>query len=477
MDPFLNLENELDFDSFELRDLHEGRSTLIAELDELGGDEWQHVAAENETRFNALLARHDDVEAEIEQREAANARREARNRVHGGNRNNGGNRRSGSRSSNNTRTRRAHTPAPPANGNEDDEPDDILSVDSLQNYSLFRGLRSLIDGRQIDGFEGEVQQELESRRGESAQGLLIPWNLPAGEQRSRERRDITSSTAGGIVPAITAPTMIDVLRNRVVLVAAGARVLTNMIGTFEIPKKTAASSHYWVAEGSAPTESSPTIGQVAFSPETLGTFVDITRRLTKQTSYDIEMLMRDDIFQAIGVGLDLAGVNGSGSSNQPEGILQNSNVPTVAIGTNGGALDWDTVVELETEVADDNADIGSLAYIVTPKVRGQAKRKEAFSSTGRTLWLPDNSMNGYRAMASKQLPDNLSKGSGTNLSAGMFGNFADAVFALWGGIDLTVDSSSLSTSGGIRLVGLADADFQVRRAESFAKVIDIDTAL
>jgi hypothetical protein len=48
-----------------------------------------------------------------------------------------------------------------------------------------------------------------------------------------------------------------------------------------------------------------------------------------------------------------------------------------------------------------------------------------------------------------------------------FGNFNDLIVGLWGGLDLTVDTSSLSKSGGIRIVAFQDADIVLRREESF----------
>jgi hypothetical protein len=42
--------------------------------------------------------------------------------------------------------------------------------------------------------------------------------------------------------------------------------------------------------------------------------------------------------------------------------------------TNGAAPDWADIIDLETAVAIDNADIGALAYITNTKVRGKLKK-------------------------------------------------------------------------------------------------------
>jgi hypothetical protein len=51
------------------------------------------------------------------------------------------------------------------------------------------------------------------------------------------------------------------------------------------------------------------------------------------------------------------------------------------------------------------------------------------------------------------VPSNLTKGTATAIcSAIIFGNFADLVIGLWGGLDLMVDPYSKSTTGAVRIV-------------------------
>jgi hypothetical protein len=50
-----------------------------------------------------------------------------------------------------------------------------------------------------------------------------------------------------------------------------------------------------------------------------------------------------------------------------------------------------------------------------------------------------------------------------------FGNWASVVVGVWGnGVDLKIDDTSLALSGGLRLIGLQDADVMVRHGQSLA---------
>ena len=68
--------------------------------------------------------------------------------------------------------------------------------------------------------------------------------------------------------------------------------------------------------------------------------------------------------------IDTAAINGSGSSNQPTGILNTSGIGSVAGGTNGLAPTLDHLMDLKKEVAVDNADVASCGFLTNAKVEG-----------------------------------------------------------------------------------------------------------
>ena len=53
-----------------------------------------------------------------------------------------------------------------------------------------------------------------------------------------------------------------------------------------------------------------------------------------------------------------------------------------------------------------------------------------------------------------------------------FGNFADLLIGMYGGLDITVDPFTHSKSGSLRIVALQTIDTAVRHAVSFCKSSD-----
>ena len=87
-----------------------------------------------------------------------------------------------------------------------------------------------------------------------------------------------------------------------------------------------------------------------------------------QSTPEIEQTIRNGFIAIIANAIDAAALNGSGSSNQPTGVIQTSGIGSVAGGTNGLAPTLDHLFDLKKAVAIDNADVGSAAFVTNAKV-------------------------------------------------------------------------------------------------------------
>lgn len=364
--------------------------------------------------------------------------------------------------------RRAAKPVPqtPAIGMNESE---------VRRYSLVNAINAYITGDWRNArMELEASEATAKRLGFSPQGFFIPYEFAYGEN---EKRDLTkgTNTAGGytIATNLLAQNFIDLLRNRAVLMQSGMTVLSGLVGDIAIPCQTGAATAYWVAENGAPTESQSAFDQVPMSPKTVGAFVDMSRKLLKQSSIDVEAFVRRDLANVLGLEIDRAGLHGSGSSNQPTGVAATSGIGSVAGGTNGAAPTWANIVALETAVAVANADAGMTKYITNPKVRGKLKNTVIGTDQGMVWGVNATQVNGYDVAISNQVSSALTKGTASGVcSAIFFGNWADLFMGMWGGLDLLVDPYTNGTTGAVRVISLQDTDFAVRHPESFAAMLD-----
>lgn len=361
------------------------------------------------------------------------------------------------------------------------DPNIGMGKKDLRAYSLLRAIHAAatFDWRGAE-LEKEASEAVAKRLGKEPDGFFVPFDWMRTSPAEQRDLNVTTDSAGGYTVStdLLAQSFIDLLRNKMVVRQAGATVLSGLVGDVAIPRQTGGATAYWVAESGAPTESQQTFDQVALSPKTVGAFTDISRKLLKQSSIDVEMFVRDDLATVLALAIDLAALHGSGSSNQPTGVAATSGIGAVVGGTNGALPDWADIIDLETAVAVDNADIGRLAYITNAAVRGVLKQTEKAANTAQFVWTDGAApLNGYAAHVSNQVSSALTKGTASGIcSAIFFGNWQDLILGMWGSLDITVDPFTGATAGTVRVVELQDVDIAVRHAQSFAAMLDALTA-
>lgn len=342
-----------------------------------------------------------------------------------------------------------------------------LTDKEKRQYSLINVVRALANpqdraAQEAAAFEIECSAEAQRTSGREAKGILIPADILDNRAARAFNAGGMANTPSGantganlVATDFLAGSFIEMLRNRTAILQLGT-TMTGLVGDVEVPKQTGGATAYWLGEGDDATEGAPTIGQIKLSPKTVGAYTDISRKLLRQSTPDAEGIVMNDLNRALALAIDKAGWYGSGTNDEPMGIKNYNGINAVDFATQGKPT-FAELVAMETAVASDNADLGSLAYAFSAATRGWLKTTPKFGTgTEATIWEPGNTVNGYRTEVTNQIASDDA----------FYGNFADLIIAMWGGLDLTVDPYSLSKSGGLRIVAFQDIDFVLRRAES-----------
>ncbi|MEL6834513.1 MAG: phage major capsid protein [Bacteroidota bacterium] len=365
-------------------------------------------------------------------------------------------------------------------GGEDREKEKIQ-----RSYSILRAISLRTNGKPLDGLELEMQQEAQKEMRESnvsVEGNIQIPSMLSKTYRTRkvsEARDMTVGSAadGGYTVATDLGDLIPLLEPRLMAREMGATILSGLVGDLDLPRNTSDSSASWEGEINEVSESNPGFDKISLSPKRLAALTLISKKVMVQSSLSVENFVRRRMNFAVRRSVDLACYNGSGTGNEPTGILNTPGIGDVVGGTNGAIPNWNNIVGLETEVAVDDADIGRLGYVLTPGMRGVLKTQKLDAGSGRFIWpVNGKELNGYRTGVTTQVPSNLVKGSSSDCHAIIFGNWEDLIIAQWAGIDLTVDPFKYAEKGQVRLVVNSFWDLAVRHAQSFAAMKDAKTS-
>ena len=329
-----------------------------------------------------------------------------------------------------------------------------LTNKEQRSYSLRKALFALSNpgdrrAQEAAAFEFEVSNAA-SRSG----SFTIPFEV-AGPI---SRRDMTTSTdAGAIGESFREGDFIEALRNQSSVMRAGATMLTGLEGTIKIPRQSAiTAAAFLTTEGVTTNEDDPSLDAVTMDAKMLGITSTATKLLLNTASIDVENLIRNDLTRSIATGMDLAGLSGAGTTGVPTGIRNTAGINTVDFAANGPT--FAEIVTMESRVAQDNALMGSLFYVLNPADYGRLKTTEKATNTAEFIVDRDGLVNGYEVIRSSQVAeDEYYFMDGSSLLVGVFGP----------GVEITVDPFSEANKGLVNITATVAMDIAVRHPESF----------
>lgn len=316
-----------------------------------------------------------------------------------------------------------------------------MSDKEAGEFSLLRAINQMHTLGRLEGLEKEACSAMVKKVGRSTRGnaIVIPQDVfRRGALGAQTRaQNVTTATAGGFLVQNQYGPMIELLYNKTAVTSAGATQMSGLVGDVFMPKHTGGATAYWVSETGTITGSQGTFGQVKLSPHRLGASVPYSTQFLAQTSIDAEAFVRNNLMTVLAVERDRAALHGTGGA-QPIGLDITSGINATV--TYGGAADWADVVEHETGICVDNADIGSMAFLLSATTCGKWKTKLKDSVAGAGYLLADNmTANGYPVYRTNQIAGNIS----------FFGVWNQLVLASWAGIEVIVDPYSGATTGTV----------------------------
>lgn len=330
----------------------------------------------------------------------------------------------------------------------------------IRNYRFLNVVRALAEptNRRLQeeaAFEFEASRAAAERAGRNPEGVMIPADVLTRALNTSTTGSASGDTGGHLIAnTLMASSFIDLLRNRSTILQLSTAI-GGLTGNIDIPRQNSGGQGYWVGEDEDAGQANQDFGQIPGSPKTVAAYSEITRRMLKQSSLDVEALVRSDLTAALALTIDKAGYYGSGTDKQPRGIASQTGLNAVQFKADNPT--FAELVAMETKISQGNADVLSMAYVANAGFRGHAKTTLKFEGVGGTIWEPGNTVNGYRTEITNQI----------NAGDVFMGNFADLVVLMWGGLELNVDPYSNSKSGRLRIITFQDIDLVVRRTESF----------
>lgn len=295
---------------------------------------------------------------------------------------------------------------------------------------------------EIKSEEEPVEEIKENKEDKRYMNKFIQSVREGKREFNCELRDINTSATTGGEGVSTNATLVDALRNKLVLAQAGATILDGLKGNERFAIYAGATASWSTSENQTVTDGSGAFTSVDLTPKRLAVVCNISNRWLQQTE-DGEKFIMNDIVNAISEKLESTVLgSGAGSTTTPAGLFN-------AVTASTTVTTKDDIFGLEAEV--EKAKVTPNAYILSPAAKAFFRGIDA----SKNLSLYNNGdVDGLPAYTTGNAVD---KGV-------LVGDFSNLCIGMWNDVHVVVDPYTLAAADMTRFIINLSIDAVVRHS-------------
>ena len=327
---------------------------------------------------------------------------------------------------------------------DEDKKENISNRNKMKKqFSLLKAINDIAHNRSLDAASQAVINAGADEMRSAGQSFSGQIQLPV-----ESRAAVTVTDEHDDVIEVEFADLLTPLRAKNVLVAAGAKYMSGLIGDVQVPIM-GAGNVTWEGEVASAKEAGYTFSSKKLQPKRLTAYVDISKQFLVQDSIGAEQAIRADIVAAINSKLESTILGSAqGSTTTPAGIFYGQTPKKITT--------FKDICDLEASIEDANV-IGECKYVMSNKAKA-ALRNMPKSSKSTQLVMENGEVDGTPVLNTSNVEaQNIAYGDWNNLAIGQ-----------WGAIDLVVDPYTLAKDGQVRIVINAFFDAVTLRPEAFA---------
>jgi len=316
---------------------------------------------------------------------------------------------------------------------------------------------------------GERLQDRSDGRADVTVGEVLEGMLyGARDSRVKAALEEGTDTAGGYtVPTRLLPGFIDNLRAQSRFIQAGAMTVPLDSHENAIARVESDPVAGWRAESELVPESEPTFGATYLRPKSLAVMVKVSVELL-QDSLNIADILQRVLTQSCALELDRAAFFGSGTGSQPAGLF-GRDINVVSLGTNGGVIGYDQMIDAVYEMELRNAGPATAAVLHPRTVQFIRKMKDG---DGNPLVVPEP-IRSLPMLTTTAVPINQVQGTANNCSSILLGDYSQAMLGIRQELVIQRLNERYMDRLQVGFLAYLRADVAFAHYESFTKIVGI----
>lgn len=337
-----------------------------------------------------------------------------------------------------------------------DTPLNLPSIDmDSRSFDFGKAFTQFVEGKEIDGLEGEWQQELKrSRPLSTTNSFYVPSTRALGSSAPLSSLNVQDVVRSG--------------QQNNLWEALGLSIYNIADGRARIPSETdlAVAQTIDFDGSNAASDVAPTYSAVDLVPSSVTAFCSVSRNLVNRQSVDVESVVGESLRRSLGLELENQIIGGNGAHPNFGGILNAS----VNQETYSSAPNFEDIRNSIQHVMDDGYSTNNAKFLVTPAFFNSLQAISKDSGSGAFLLEPKSdpnnpfvrgSMCGYDVMVS------------TKMSTGhmIFGDFSKYALGMFSGMEILVDQNYEFNKQNYGVMAILDSAGAVLQPKAFTEIL------
>lgn len=286
-----------------------------------------------------------------------------------------------------------------------------------------------------------------------------------------ELRTITTATSNAAIPTIMQNRIVELMQPLSPLFDLLTKLPAPEVGS--VPVEATIGSAAWVADGSPVTLGDPTQTLKPIVAKSLGTGVAASRTMIDANAFPLEEYLSKKLAMRLRNGFELGALRGSGTGNEPKGILTDiaaNYAGQIQAGGVVGSLTGDNFIDCEFKIPAEYRNGGSFQWLISDAALKEVRKLK--DTTGQYLWkLADSgdlklgipgTINGYPYRVSGYF-----EAAATTKPCAILGNWEYFECYLRNSMDLFVDPYTASASRVVNFYAWMRMDFLLTVSQAF----------
>lgn len=272
---------------------------------------------------------------------------------------------------------------------------------------------------------------------------------------TKNKQQVGTNADGGYLVESEKMGLVEKLQPMLITEKLGVRNMYGLVGNVEIPVQDTNPTVGYGGEDSVESDTKITFSNVDLKPTQISGQVPLTRRMLIQDTYLVEQIVTDALAIQISQKINQGFIQGTGSSNQLNGLMAESGIDSITFATTNTPT-RDELIDMEYKLKSRNVIMENAKWLFDNTIASNLRKAKVDAGSGLFVLGKDGKIDDTETVVS----------SFAKSKYAVLGDWQYMTIGYWGGIDIQAIRDT-TTNGGVKIQAFQDVGCAVTMKDAF----------